>query len=249
MSMSSSLIPSKSRKPRRPVAPFRRHEPGTQPDYFYPTYRATTLRAPSQPLIFLPHTLSEVTGPVFGHSDIHANDQDLTIQHAGEPLGQRIIVRGRVVDGDGHAVSNSLIEIWQANAAGRYAHAKDDHAAPLDPNFTGTGRTLTDKDGFYSFVTIKPGAYPWRNHDNAWRPAHIHFSLFGPAFVTRLITQMYFPGDPLFAFDPILQSVPDERARQRLVSKFDLETTKPEWSLGYRFDIVLRGRESTPFER
>lgn len=158
-------------------------------------------------------------------------------------------MRGRVVDGDGHAVSNSLIEIWQANAAGRYAHAKDNHAAPLDPNFTGTGRTLTDSDGFYSFVTIKPGAYPWRNHDNAWRPAHIHFSLFGPAFVTRLITQMYFPGDPLFAYDPILQSIPDERARERLVSKFDLETTKPEWALGYRFDLVLRGREATPFER
>ena len=158
-------------------------------------------------------------------------------------------MRGRVVDGDGHAVSNSLIEIWQANAAGRYAHAKDNHAAPLDPNFTGTGRTLTDNHGFYSFVTIKPGAYPWRNHDNAWRPAHIHFSLFGPAFVTRLITQMYFPGDPLFAYDPILQSIPDERARERLVSKFDLETTKPEWALGYRFDLVLRGREATPFER
>jgi protocatechuate 3,4-dioxygenase, beta subunit len=197
----------------------------------------------------LPHTLSEVTGPVFGHSDIHPHDRDLTLQHAGEPLGERIIVRGRVVDGDGRPVTNSLIEIWQANAAGRYAHAKDDHPAPLDPNFTGTGRALTDNDGFYNFVTIKPGAYPWRNHENAWRPAHIHFSLFGPAFVTRLITQMYFPGDPLFAYDPILQSIPDERARQRLVSKFDLETTKPEWALGYRFDIVLRGRESTPFEK
>jgi protocatechuate 3,4-dioxygenase, beta subunit len=247
--MSSSLIQSKSNNPNEFVAPFRRHEAGTQPDYSYPAYRATRLRAPSQPLIFLQHTLSEVTGPVFGHSDIHPNDRDLTVQQAGEPLGERIIVRGRVVDGDGRPVSNSLIEIWQANAAGRYAHAKDDHPAPLDPNFTGTGRTLTDKNGFYSFVTIKPGAYPWRNHDNAWRPAHIHFSLFGPAFVTRLITQMYFPGDPLFAYDPILQSIPEESARQRLVSKFDLETTKPEWALGYRFDIVLRGRESTPFEK
>ncbi|HWO35632.1 MAG TPA: protocatechuate 3,4-dioxygenase subunit beta, partial [Candidatus Acidoferrum sp.] len=244
----SSLIQDKS-NPTVSVVPFRRHEPCTQPDYLYPAYRATRLRAPSQPLIFLPHTLSEVTGPVFGQSDIHPNDRNLTVQQAGEALGERIIVRGRVLDGDGHPVSNSLIEIWQANAAGRYAHAKDDHPAPLDPNFTGTGRTLTDKDGFYSFVTIKPGAYPWRNHDNAWRPAHIHFSLFGPAFVTRLITQMYFPGDPLFAYDPILQSIPDERARQRLVSKFDLETTKPDWALGYRFDIVLRGRESTPFER
>ncbi len=152
------------------------------------------------------------------------------------------------MDSSGHPVADSLIEIWQANAAGRYAHDQDNHPAPLDPNFTGRGRTLTDKDGFYSFVTIKPGAYPWRNHDNAWRPAHIHFSLFGPAFVTRLITQMYFPGDPLLDYDPIWQSIPDERARQRLISKFDLESTKPEWALGYRFDIVLRGRESTPFE-
>lgn len=230
------------------VVGFRRHAPGTQPEYLHPEYRSTRLRAPSQPLILLPHTLSEVTGPVFGHSDIRPSDQDLTMQHAGEPLGERIIVRGRVLDEDGRAISNSLIEIWQANAAGRYAHARDTHPAPLDPNFTGTGRALTDNDGFYSFVTIKPGAYPWRNHDNAWRPAHIHFSLFGPAFVTRLITQMYFPGDPLFAYDPILQSIPDERARQRLISKFDLETTKPEWALGYRFDIVLRGREATPFE-
>jgi protocatechuate 3,4-dioxygenase beta subunit len=248
VSMATSPIQDKSSFRTEAVVPFRRHEAGTQPDYFHPAYRATRLRAPSQPLIFLPHTLSEVTGPAFSHSDIHPNDRDLTVQHAGEPVGERIIVRGRVVDGDGHAVPNSLIEIWQANAAGRYADAKDNHPAPLDPNFTGTGRTLTDNDGFYSFVTIKPGAYPWRNHDNAWRPAHIHFSLFGPAFVTRLITQMYFPGDPLFAYDPILQSIPDERARQRLVSKFDLETTKPEWALGYRFDIVLRGRESTPFE-
>lgn len=247
--MSSSLVQSRSGNPKRPVASFRRHEPETQPDYLHPAYRATRLRAPSQPLILLPQTLSEVTGPVFGYSSVPPNDRDLTLQHASEPLGERIIVRGRVVDGDGHAVSNSLIEIWQANAAGRYAHAKDNHPAPLDLNFTGTGRTLTDNDGFYSFVTIKPGAYPWRNHDNAWRPAHIHFSLFGPAFVTRLITQMYFPGDPLLAYDPILQSIPDDRARERLVSKFDLETTRPEWALGYRFDIVLRGHEATPFER
>jgi protocatechuate 3,4-dioxygenase, beta subunit len=230
------------------LAGFRRHEPGTQPDSFYSDYRATRTRAPSHPLILLPHTLSEVTGPVFGHSSVGPRDHDLTIQHAGEPLGERIIVRGRVLDGDGRAVSNSLIEIWQANAAGRYAHEKDNHPAPLDPNFTGTGRTLTDKDGFYSFVTIKPGAYPWRNHDNAWRPAHIHFSLFGPAFVTRLVTQMYFPGDSLFAYDPILQSIPGERARQRLISRFDLDATKPEWALGYTFDIVLRGRDSTPLE-
>jgi protocatechuate 3,4-dioxygenase, beta subunit len=234
--------------PSTRVSGFRRDEPGTQPDSFYPDYRATRLRAPSQPLILLPHTLSEITGPVFGDSDVHCADSDLTADHAGEPLGERIIVRGRVVDGDGKPVSNSLIEIWQANAAGRYAHTRDNHPAPLDPNFTGTGRTLTDKDGYYNFVTIKPGAYPWSNHDNAWRPAHIHFSLFVPAFVTRLITQMYFPGDPLLVYDPIFQSIPDERARQRLISKFDLETTKPHWALGYCFNIVLRGRESTPFE-
>ncbi|MBZ5720158.1 MAG: protocatechuate 3,4-dioxygenase subunit beta [Acidobacteriia bacterium] len=245
--MSSSLQNKGNRLPAS-VVPFRRHEPGTQPEYLYPAYRATRRRAPSQPLIFLPHTLSEVTGPIFVHSDIHPNDNDLTVQHPGEPLGERIVVSGRVMDGDGRPVSNSLVEIWQANAAGRYAHAKDNHAAPLDPNFTGTGRTLTDANGFYRFVTIKPGAYPWRNHENAWRPAHIHFSLFGPAFVTRLVTQMYFPGDPLFAYDPILQSVPDERTRQRLISKFDLETTKPEWALSYRFNIVLRGREATLFE-
>jgi protocatechuate 3,4-dioxygenase, beta subunit len=230
------------------ISAFRRDEPGTQPYSFYSDYRATRLRAPSQPLILLPHTLSEITGPVFGDSDVHPANSDLTGHHAGEPLGERIIVRGRVVDGDGKPVSNSLIEIWQANAAGRYAHTRDNHPAPLDPNFTGTGRTLTDKDGYYNFVTIKPGAYPWSNHDNAWRPAHIHFSLFGPAFVTRLITQMYFPGDPLLVYDPIFQSIPDERARQRLISKFDLETTKPHWALGYCFNIVLRGRESTPFE-
>ncbi len=227
---------------------FRRAEAGTQPDSFYPGYRSTMLRSPSQPLILLPHSLSEVTGPVFGDSDVEANDSDLTTHHAGEPLGERIIVKGRVLDGDGHPVSKSLIEIWQANAAGRYAHRNDDHPAPLDPNFSGTGRTLTDEDGNYTFITIKPGAYPWGNHDNAWRPAHIHFSLFGPAFATRLVTQMYFPGDPLMAYDPILQSIPDEKARQRLVSKFDLGTTKPSWALGYNFDIVLRGRESTPFE-
>ncbi len=230
------------------IVGFRRHNPGTQPNSFYPGYRSTTLRAPAQPLILLPHTLSEITGPVFGDSDVTSIDSDLTAHHNGAPMGERIIVRGRLIDGDGRPVSNSLIEVWQANAAGRYAHKNDQHPAPLDPNFSGTGRTLTDNEGHYSFTTIKPGAYPWRNHDNAWRPAHVHFSLFGPAFATRLITQMYFPGDPLLAMDPILQSIPDEKARQRLVSKFDLNVTKPEWALGYRFDIVLRGRESTPFE-
>lgn len=213
-----------------------------------PDYRSTLKRAPSQPLILLPHTLSETTGPVFGHVAVSETDSDLTRHHAGEPLGERIIVSGRVLDEDGRPVPHTLIEIWQANAAGRYVHVKDQHPAPLDPNFTGAGRCLTDAEGRYRFVTIKPGAYPWRNHHNAWRPAHIHFSLFGPSFLSRVITQMYFPGDPLFPFDPIFQSIPEERARNRLISRFDLDTTQPEWALGYRFDIVLRGREATPTE-
>ena len=230
------------------VTAYRRHEAGSQPTSLYPPYRGTVQRTPRQPLIFLPHTLSEVTGPVYGQSDVEPSDSDLTRQHSGEPLGERIIVTGRVLDDGGRPVSQSLIEIWQANAAGRYAHQGDDHPAPLDPNFSGAGRILTDANGRYQFTTIKPGAYPWRNHDNAWRPAHIHFSLFGPAFATRLITQMYFPGDPLFAHDPIFQSIPDENARQRLISKLDMDVTQPEWALGYRYDIVLRGREATPFE-
>jgi len=230
------------------VVPYRRHDPAGQPRSLYPEYRSTVLRAPRQPLIVLPHTLSEVTGPVYGHDDIAETDNDLTRQHAGEPLGERIIVSGRVLDDRGRPVGHTLVELWQANAAGRYFHRVDDHHAPLDPNFSGAGRTLTDAEGNYRFVTIRPGAYPWKNHDNAWRPAHIHFSLFGSAFVTRLVTQMYFPGDPLFAFDPIFQSIADEKARQRLISKFDLGTTLPEWALGFRFDIVLRGRDATPFE-
>lgn len=230
------------------VVPYRRHDPESQPASLYPPYRATVSRAPRLPLIVLPHTLSEVTGPVYGDGDITESDRDLTRQHAGEPLGERIIVRGRVVDDRGRSIPHTLVEIWQANAAGRYFHKMDSHPAPLDPNFTGAGRTLTDPDGNYEFVTIKPGAYPWENHDNAWRPAHIHFSLFGHAFATRLITQMYFPSDPLLAFDPIFQSIPQERARERLISKFDLDSTKPGWALGFRFDLVLRGPEAVPFE-
>jgi protocatechuate 3,4-dioxygenase beta subunit len=230
------------------LRPYRRPEPDSQPCYAYPQYRSTIRRAPSKPLIVLPHTLSEVTGPVFGHDDISETDNDLTRQHAGEPLGERIIVTGRVLDEDGRPVPHTLMEVWQANSAGRYLHKGDDHRAPIDPNFTGAGRTLSDVNGDYRFVTIKPGAYPWLNHENAWRPAHIHFSLFGPAFATRLVTQMYFPGDPLFAFDPVLQSVPEQKARERLIANFDLATTQPEWALGYRFNIVLRGREATPFE-
>jgi protocatechuate 3,4-dioxygenase, beta subunit len=230
-------------------ASYRRTAAGDQPPYLHAPYGSTVRRAPSQPLIFLPHTRSEVSGPIFRPSAISEADSDLTRQHSAEPQGQRMILTGRVVDAGGYAVPNALIEIWQTNAAGRYRHALDDHAAPLDPNFTGAGRTLTDEHGVYRFVTIKPGAYPWRNHQNAWRPAHIHFSLFGPAFCTRLITQMYFPGDPLIPYDPVLQSVPDEKGRQRLVAKFDLDVTQADWALGYRFNIVLRGREATPFEK
>ena len=211
-----------------------------------PDYRSTILRAPSRPLVFIPQTLSEITGPVYGHSDVQPGEADLTTQHAGEPQGERIVVQGRVLDEAGRAVPNTLIEIWQCNAAGRYIHETDQHPAPLDPNFTGAGRVVTDADGNYQFITVKPGAYPWRNHHNAWRPAHIHLSLFGPSFLTRLVTQMYFPGDPLFPFDPIFNSVTDAKARERMVCRFDMETTKPEWALGYIFDIVLRGHAATP---
>jgi protocatechuate 3,4-dioxygenase beta subunit len=221
---------------------------GTQPPYLHPPYQSTRKRSPTRPLVLLPHTLSEITGPVFGHEAVRESDADLTRQHAGEALGERIIVSGRVLDESGRPLPEMLIEVWQANAAGRYRHKNDNHNAPLDPSFSGAGRVVTDKEGRYRFVSIKPGAYPWRNHYNAWRPAHIHFSLFGPAFVTRLITQMYFPGDPLLADDPIFNCVPDEKARNRLVSVFDWETTRPEEALGYRFDIVLRGRNGTPME-
>ncbi len=224
-----------------------RPEAGDQPTLLHPAYGSSIKRAPTQPLILIPHTLSELTGPLYGHNPVGETD-DLTAQHAGDPIGERIIVAGRVLDEDGRPVPNTLIELWQANSAGRYRHAVDNHPAPLDPNFTGAGRTVTDEQGNYRFITIKPGAYPWRNHPNAWRPAHIHFSLFGPCFISRLVTQMYFPNDPLMPFDPISQSIPNERARQRLISKFDLSLTQPEWALGYRFDFVLRGREATPFE-
>jgi protocatechuate 3,4-dioxygenase, beta subunit len=235
--------------PMSDIAQYRRPFRGTQPEYLYEPYSSTQKRAPAKPLILLPQTLSEVTGPVFGHEDIKAGDNDLTHQHAGEPLGERIIVTGRVLDENGKSVSNTLVEVWQANAAGRYPHKNDNHDAPLDPNFSGGGRTITDAEGRYRFLTIKPGAYPWKNHHNAWRPAHIHFSLFGHAFATRLVTQMYFPGDPLLPFDPMYTSIPDEKARNRMVSAFDWEATTPEYALGYRFDIVLRGRDATPMEK
>jgi protocatechuate 3,4-dioxygenase, beta subunit len=218
------------------------------PPYLSPAYLGTRLRAPRAPLLLLPQRLAELTGPAFGDDDVRASDGDLTRQHDGEPLGERIIVGGRVLGSDGRPVRNALIEIWQANAAGRYRHQVDQHPAPLDPNFTGGGRVLTDEDGRYRFTTIRPGAYPWRNHDNAWRPAHIHLSIFGRAFSERLVTQMYFPGDPLFAYDPIFQSVRDARARERMVSTFDLAETKPEWALAYHFDVVLGGAGATPLE-
>jgi protocatechuate 3,4-dioxygenase beta subunit len=221
-----------------------------EPPYLYPDYRSTELRAPKHKPVRLPdewfHT---APGPVFGRIPVRPEDADLTRQHRGEPLGERIIITGRVLDSDGRPVRNTLVEVWQANAAGRYVDSADDHPAPLDPNFTGAGRALTDEAGFYRFVTVKPGAYPWRNHLNAWRPAHVHFSLFGPSLASRLATQMYFPGDPLIPLDPILSSIPDPRGRELLIARLDLDTTVPEWALGYRWDIVLRGRRATPTEQ
>jgi protocatechuate 3,4-dioxygenase, beta subunit len=218
------------------------------PPYLYPDYRATVRRAPSRPLVHAPAGLADLAAPVFGDETVGPGDHDLTRQHGGEPLGERILVTGKVLESDGRPVRGALVEIWQANAAGRYVHAVDQHPAPLDPNFTGAGRCLTDEEGRYEFVTVKPGAYPWKNHPNAWRPAHIHFSLFGRAFTDRLVTQMYFPGDPLFAYDPIFQSVRDPQARERLIARFDLDTTQEEWALGYVFDVVLGGRAATPLE-
>ena len=231
------------------MSSYRREDIEAHPAYAHDAYASTLKRAPRHPLIRIAHTLSEITGPRFGRETIRPGDTDLTHFNGGEAIGERIVVSGRVIDEDGRAVPETLIEIWQANAAGRYAHPDDQHQAPLDPHFSGNGRVLTDTGGEYRFVTIKPGAYPWRNHHNAWRPNHIHFSLFGPSFATRLITQMYFPGDPLLALDPIFNSVPDESARKRLIAGFDIETTMPDHALGYRFDIVLRGREATPIER
>ncbi|GII25944.1 protocatechuate 3,4-dioxygenase subunit beta [Planosporangium mesophilum] len=221
---------------------------GVHPELLSPEYRSTVLRAPSKPLVLLPHNLTEITGPLLGSDRISETDNDLTRQHDGEPVGQRIIVHGRVLDSDGRPVPDTLLEIWQANASGRYKHVVDDWPGPLDPNFTGVGRTVTDSLGRYRFTTVRPGAYPWKNHHNAWRPAHIHFSLFGRAFTQRLVTQMYFPDDPLHQYDPMLITVRDEKARNRLISRFDMETTEPEWALAYEFDIVLRGSDATPME-
>lgn len=227
---------------------YHRPAPGTQPEYLHPAYVSSVKRAPTKPLVTIPQTLSEVTGPRFTSNDIGPAITDLTRQHHQAPLGERIIVAGRVLDDQARPVPHTLVELWQANAAGRYQHPQDQHDAPLDPNFTGFGCALTDERGRYRFVTIRPGCYPWRNHNNAWRPAHIHFSLFGPAFATRLVTQMYFPGDPLLPADPIFNCTADASARQRLIAHFDWDSTIPETALGYRFDIVLRGRDQTPME-
>ena len=217
---------------------------GVHPPVDFPPYRSSALRAPHRPLVLLPHRLTEITGPLLGEDWVRPADADLTTRHPGEPQGERIIVTGRVLDSGGRPVRRSLVEIWQANAAGRYRHQADQHPAPLDPNFTGAGRCMTDDEGRYRFVTIKPGAYPWRNHPNAWRPAHIHFSLFGRSFTQRLVTQMYFPGDPLQPLDPVLNAVPGEQGRQRLIARLDIALTVPERALAYSWDIVLRGRDA-----
>jgi protocatechuate 3,4-dioxygenase, beta subunit len=228
--------------------PFARPRPGTQPPTLYPDYQSTMKRAPRRAPIRFEHTLSELTGPVFADGWAGPDATDLTTQHKGAPLGERIIVEGRVLDEDGRPVAGTLIELWQCNAAGRYHHPVDQHDAPLDPNFTGAGQMVSGPDGGYRFLTIKPGAYPWRNTPNAWRPAHIHLGVFGPGFATRLVTQMYFPGDPLLAYDPIFQSTADAEARQRLISHYDPQLSEAEWALGYRFDLVLRGRAATPVD-
>ena len=223
---------------------------GSHPPFLHEAYKSTVLRSPRKPLVPVPQTLSELTGPTFGRDDVDEIDADLTrnARVNGEPLGERIIVTGQVLDEDGRPISNALLEVWQANACGRYIHKRDQHDAPLDPNFRGTGRVMTNDKGEYRFVTIRPGAYPWGNHPNAWRPAHIHFSVFGVNFLQRLVTQMYFPGDPLMPLDPIFNGIPDEAGKKRLISTYDHDVTEPSWALGFRFDIVVCGEKQTPFE-
>lgn len=229
------------------VIAFRPWTPGTQPSYDVPAYGSSHKRRPMQKLVKFPHTVTETTGPRFSPEQFPPI-ADLSTVNGKQALGERIIVAGTVMDEDSRPVPDTIIEIWQANASGRYQHPSDQHDAPIDPHFRGDGRVFTDAEGRYRFVSVKPGAYPWRNHPNAWRPNHIHFSLFGPGFATRLITQMYFPGDPLLALDPVFNAAPDDAARERLIAQFDIELTRPEWALGYRFDFVLRGREATPME-
>jgi protocatechuate 3,4-dioxygenase beta subunit len=228
---------------------FAPEQPGTQPPNDFPGYGSTIHRAPKRPPIVMAPSISEITGPSFSHDWLGPNAADLTAQRAGAPLGERIIVTGRILDEDGRPLRGTLVEVWQANAAGRYDHDSDQHNAPLDPNFPGAGHVLTGDDGSFRFLTIRPGAYPWRNHTNAWRPAHIHFSVFGAGFASRLITQMYFAGDPLIPLDPVYNSIPDASARQRLISAYDHTVTEEEFALGFRFDIVMRGRHATPFEK
>jgi protocatechuate 3,4-dioxygenase, beta subunit len=227
---------------------YNREDTMAQPPSLFPAYTSTVLRAPAEPPIKIPQTVTELSGPADCWAALMGPAMaDLTRQHRGEPQGQRIIISGRVLDENARPVPNTVIEIWQANAAGRYIHLRDDWPAPLDPNFTGVGRVITDSEGRYRYTTIRPGAYPWGNHYNAWRPSHIHLSLLGPAFATRLVTQMYFPDDPLIPLDPIANAVPMPY-RDRMVSRFDIATTKPSFALGYVFDIVLRGRHATPME-
>ena len=219
-----------------------------QPSSLYPDYVSTRLRAPLQLPVCIPQTLTETTGPAGCWDRLMGGAMaDMTTQHKGTPIGQRIVVSGRVLDEQRRPVADTVIEIWQANAAGRYIHNRDNWDAPLDPNFTGAGRVVTDAQGLYRYVTVRPGAYPWGNHHNAWRPAHIHLSLLGPAFATRMVTQMYFPDDPLIEIDPIANAVPMPY-RQRMVSRFDIGSTQPAFALGYLFDVVLRGRDATPME-
>ncbi len=222
---------------------------GTYPTLLYPPYRSTVKRAPRQPLLRLKAPAASERLPAFGPTLIKPLDADLTAHGRAAPLGEKIVLSGRVVDEDGKPVRRSLVEVWQCNSAGRYFHNRDQHDAPLDPNFYGFGKFYTDDDGRYRFVTIKPGPYPWGNHAKAWRPAHVHFSLFGNVHAQRLVTQMYFPSDPLFAFDPIYQSIEDPGARDRLCARFSIDETVGDQMLGYVWDIVLRGRGATPFER
>ncbi|MDE8348690.1 MAG: protocatechuate 3,4-dioxygenase subunit beta [Acidocella sp.] len=229
------------------LAPFRPYAPGTQPDNNAPGYRSTGLRHPTRPLLKIPQTITELFGPQFSPAQFPPTD-NIAVSGTHEAVGERIIVAGFVRDEDGRPVANTMVEIWQANAAGRYNHPRDTHDAPLDPDFKGSGRVFTDQNGAYRFITIKPGSYPWGNHANAWRPNHIHFSLFGAGYATRLITQMYFPGDPLLALDPIFLATADATARNRLIAKFDLDVGKQDYALGYRFDMYLRGRNATPME-
>jgi len=250
--LTDSGVPSRAMSGAAADTPtsYARDAPGIHPPLDFPGYRSTALRHPKQPLIYLPQDITELTGPALGSlAPVGELDHDLTRQHEGEPIGERTIVFGRVLDTDGKPLRNTLVEVWQANACGRYRHRLDRFPAPLDPNFNGAGRVITDDDGRYRFLTVKPGPYPWGNHHNAWRPAHIHFSLLGRAFAQRLVTQMYFPGDPLLRYDPIFNSIPDEAVRDRLVSRFSLEDTEPNWALAYEFDIYLRGPGETPFEQ